>query len=215
MLKEALLRRATAALNRGMQDSTRARDICAQLEGRSLQVAVSGSPWTGTLLAQGGTLGLRVEDHATAAPADVTLRGSAAALLGALGSDQRSLLHSGALQLDGDAQLAQYFDELLRCLRPDLEHELSRWAGPLPAHLLASSVRRLWQRAHSLWNDQSRNAADYLAHERGALVSVPEAEHRYRQIEAARENLDRLEARLGQAELQGSSEASPPRGAQP
>ena len=40
------------------------------------------------------------------------------------------------------------------------------------------------------------NIAEYLAHESGDLVSRQEAEHYLRGVEQAREQLDRLEARL-------------------
>ena len=59
----------------------------------------------------------------------------------------------------------------------------------------------MWDQGGALLRDQSRNAADWLAHERRALVPAAEAEHRYREIEAAREQLDRLDARLRGLEL--------------
>jgi ubiquinone biosynthesis protein UbiJ len=42
-----------------------------------------------------------------------------------------------------------------------------------------------------------RNVAEYLAHERRDLVPRAEAEDFYRRVERLREDLDRLEARIG------------------
>lgn len=207
MLRLLPLHRLEAAIDRAVQDSGRARDLCAQLQGRRLRIAATGSPWTAELHVTDGTVRLHVGGHAAAGPtppgsvpADATLHGSAVSLLGAMGESQHALLQSGAVRIDGDAEVAQRFAELLRCLRPDVESELARLTGPVPAHLLAGGIQALRRRGRQLWETQSRNAADWLAHERRTLVSAPEAEHRYRVIEAARERLDRLDARLQQLE---------------
>jgi len=199
MLRDALLTRLEAAIDRAVQDSGRAQMLCAQLDGRRFRIVAAGSPWQCELRVEQGAARLRLqpaEDPAVAA--DALVRGSIAALVGALGEGQRLLLQSGAVRIEGDAEIAERFAELLRCLRPDLEHELGRLTGPVPAHLLAEGVRGLWQRGRELLRSQSHAAADYLAHERQVLVSRPEAEHRYREIESARERLDRLDARLRQ-----------------
>jgi ubiquinone biosynthesis protein UbiJ len=44
------------------------------------------------------------------------------------------------------------------------------------------------------------NLSEYLAHERGDLVSRSEAEHFLREVDDARDQLDRLEARISHLE---------------
>jgi ubiquinone biosynthesis protein UbiJ len=202
--------RLEAAVDRAVHESGRARELCAQLNGRRLRVVATGSPWTVDLHVANGTVRLRAGGDSGLArrsghdpqpdSADATLRGSAVALLGALGESQRAWLQNGSLRIDGDAEIAQRFAELLRCLRPDVENEIARLTGPIPAHLLTTLSGALWRNGRALWESQSRSVADYLAHERRTLVSAPEAEHHYRGIEAARERLDRLDARLQQLE---------------
>jgi ubiquinone biosynthesis protein UbiJ len=196
MLQGFINRALRNAVARAMEDSSRARELCGQLDGRSLRIELTGGPWQLLLSARGAQLDAHLLPAGSAERTDASIHGSAVALLGALGQDQRALLQSGALRIDGDAELAQRFGELLQLLRPDVEQELGRVLGPIPAHLLWRSARGAWQRGRGLLRDQSRNAADWLAHEQRALVSVPEAEHRYRAIEAAREQLDRLDARM-------------------
>jgi ubiquinone biosynthesis protein UbiJ len=196
MLQGFINRALRTAVARAMQDSSRARELCSQLDGRSVRIDVTGGPWQLLLTAQQAQLDARVLPAGIPAPADARISGSVVALLGALGEGQRALLQSGALRIEGDAELAQRCSELLQLLRPDVEQELGRVLGPIPAHLLWRGARSLWDQGQSLLRDQSRNAADWLAHERRTLVSVPEAEHRYREIEAAREQLDRIDARL-------------------
>lgn len=196
MLQGLINRALDRAVTRALADSSRARELCAQLEGRSFCIEPTGSPWLLHLTVREARLHAVITPAGTAQQANATIQGSAVALLGALGENQRALLQSAALRIEGDAQIAQKCSELLHALRPDMEQELGRLLGPLPAHLLSRAVRGAWQQGNTLLREQSLNAADWLAHERRALVSVPEAEHRYRQIEAAREQLDRLDARV-------------------
>jgi len=201
MLQKLLNRALGTAVARAVADSARARALLEQVDGRTLRIEVTGSPWHLLLEARGARLGARVLAANEAASADSSIHGSLVALLGALGDDQRPLLQSGALRVGGDAELAQRCSDLLRLLRPDVEHELARVLGPIPAHLLWRGARSAWQRGQALLRDQSRNAADWLAHERRALVPAAEAEHRYREIDAAREQLERLDARIRALEL--------------
>ncbi len=196
MLQKILNRALGSAVARALEDSSRARELVSQIDGRSLRIEVTGSPWQLLLEAHGVQLDARLLPAGEAAPTDASIHGSAIALLGALGDNQRALLQSGALRIDGDAELAQRCSELLQLLRPDVEDEIGRRLGPIPAHLLWRGARSMWNQGHALLRDQSRNAADWLAHERRTLVPAAEAEHRYREIEAAREQLDRLDARV-------------------
>lgn len=196
MLQAFINRALGRSVEQAVADSSRARELCAQLEGRSFCIEATGSPWRLQLVVQDLQLQASVVPTATVVRADASIRGSAVALLAALGERQRALLQGGALHIDGDAEIAQQFSELLHALRPDVETLLGRVLGPMPAHLLWRGARGAWQQGRDLLQGQALNAADWLAHEKRALVSVPEAEHRYREIEAAREHLDRLDARL-------------------
>lgn len=196
MLQSLLNSALDRAVSRAVRDSSRARELCARLDGRSVCIEITGSPWRVQLEGRALQLQARLLSADSAEPADARIEGSAVTLLGALGEAQRGLLQSGSLRIEGDAEVAQACSELLQMLRPDIEEVLGRRVGPVSAHLLWRGARAAWTQGSALLRDQSRNAADWLAHERRALVPAPEAEHRYRQIEAAREQLDRLEARV-------------------
>jgi ubiquinone biosynthesis protein UbiJ len=190
-----------ASLNRALQrataESARAQQLCHELEGRSLRVVVTGSPWTVLLLCADGLPQLLVDDPRAA---DATVRGGAISLLAMLREDSRAVIQRGAVQIDGDAELAQRFSELAALLRPDPEHQTARLIGPVPAHLLARGAQGLagWGR-HAI-DAVLRNGAEYLAHESRDLVPRAEAEHLLRGIEQLRERVDRLDARLAEAD---------------
>jgi len=186
----ALLNRA---LGRALQRSTRARELCAALEGRRLEVTVDGMGVAFAATAANG--GLEV-GSAHGAPADVTLRGSPTALLAMAFGDARAVVARGHASLAGDEALAQQFQELARLLKPDLEDSLGAVAGRIPAHLAADGLRAFagWTRAAG--ESLARNGADYLAHESRDLVPRAEAEQYLGGVEGLRARVAVAERRL-------------------
>ena len=125
------------------------------------------------------------------------------------------MLQRGDVQIRGDAELAQKFRELALLLRPDLEEELSqchrRRAGPSARPLRARRVRLDAQRRCST---TVRNVAEYLAHERRDLVPRAEGDQLLKGVDALREDVDRLEARIEllaqKARVREAARARPP-----
>ena len=178
-------------LNRGLPRSPRAQQLCAQLKGRSLAIEV-GELARLRVASNGATL----EITTGAAPADATLAGGPLALLALAGEAPERPVQRGAVSIVGDEQLAQQFRELAKLLRPDLEEELSQLLGDVPAHQLGRLARlgAGWTRRAA--STTLMNLAEYLGHERGDLVPRNEGEQFLRGVDAVREDLERLEARL-------------------
>jgi ubiquinone biosynthesis protein UbiJ len=187
-----LLRPISEALNRALADSTRAQSLCAALAGRVLRVQVTGVALAVNVSVAAERLELTTDAEG---PADVTVRGSAVALLGLMLGDASALLRRGDAELIGDAELARQFMALAELLRPDLEAELGRVIGPIGAHLLGRAARSAGEWGRQSLRTLVDNGAEYLAHERGALIPRAEAEPFLRGVDALRERLDRLEAR--------------------
>ena len=179
-------------LNRGLAESPRARALCAALRGQALRVEVTGTSWSCTLESSGEKLLLRAADGA----AQATLSGSPLSLLALTAADQRAVIQRGDVRITGDAEVAQQFSELAQLLRPDLEHQLSRVFGRMPAHLLLRGARQLTGLGRKAADAGLRNTAEYLAHESRDLVPRGESEQFTREVEALRERLDRLDAQL-------------------
>jgi ubiquinone biosynthesis protein UbiJ len=200
---ERVLERAVA---QARTDSPRAATLLRSLQHRTLRVNVSGTPFDVMLESTGETLRLRptsagagVDTAATTVDASIT--GAPLSLLGLAGEDPQAVITRGDVKIEGDAQIAQQFRELAMLMRPDLEAVLGRLVGRSGAHIAMRGLRAAgdWARA-SAWT-AAQNVAEYLAHERGDLVSRPEGEHFLRAVDQLREQLDRLDARLRQLEL--------------
>ena len=188
-----LTERIQAALDREVAGSPRARELLCMLDGRSLDIEARFTPWRVQLRAAEGRLLL---DRAAPAPGDARLVGSPLGLLSLTRGDPQDVIRRGDVVIEGDGQVASRFQELLQLIRPDMEEALSRVVGDLPAHGLARFIRG----AAAFGADSARTAAlnvgEYLAHERGELVTRSEAREFLDGVDALRERTDRLEARI-------------------
>lgn len=195
-------------LNRGLPRSPRAQQLCAELAGRTVAVAISGS--NQRILVESTGLSLKLRSVTAASPAftrpsgespsstqpDATITGGPFSLLALSGPAPEAVLQRGDVRIDGDAELAQKFRELALLLRPDLEEELSLVVGDVPAHQLGRFARAAfgWTRKAALTT--VRNAAEYLGHERRDLIPRSEADQFLQGVDTLREDVDRLEARI-------------------
>jgi ubiquinone biosynthesis protein UbiJ len=193
----AWLASAEAVLNRNIAASSEAAALTRRLQGTSLQVNVDG--FTRVRAAcMGGRLALLAGDDSPgdASPADAVISGSPPALIQMFKAATPSTQTRSSVQIRGDAEIANLYRELFAAARPDLEEELSRWVGDLPArHLsqLALSVRTWARRAR---RTAGENIAEYLQEEGRDLVTKTELEEFLRGVDAVRDGVDRIEARL-------------------
>jgi ubiquinone biosynthesis protein UbiJ len=178
-------------LNRGLPRSPRARQLCAALSGRSVAIVVPDILRL-RVSSNGQTLTVLRDD----APADATLRGGALSLLALASESAQAVIQRGDIAIGGDSEVAQGYRELAQLLRPDLEEELSLLIGDVPAHQLGRLARLAADWSGRAADTTLRNLAEYLGHERGDLVSRNEGEQFLRGVDALRESVDRLQARL-------------------
>lgn len=188
-----------ALVNRRIADVPRAREAARRLEGASLRLDVEGL-WSVRAVVLGERFVLATGDGAST----VRIAGSPGALIelalkrGAAGA---SAANGGrSVRIEGDAEVAARYRELLRLVRPDLEEELARLVGDLPARMLGRFAR-----AAGAWAARARRSAaddlrEYLTEERRVLVSRGELDEFLLEVDRVRETADRIEARLARLE---------------
>ena len=180
-------------LNRQLAASPGARARCAALQGQRLLVRITGTGLEISIESLGDTLCL---SRTPAGDYNVTVEGSPINLLALTGDNPERLLQSGQVSVRGDAEILQRYRALALLLQPDLEEELSRLVGDLPAHHIGRLVRSLWSFGRRAASTTVRNAAEYLAHESHTLVPRAEAEAFMADVDQLREEVDRAAARL-------------------
>ena len=191
-------------LNRGLPRSIRAQQLCRELEGRRIGVSVPGiGRWmlesTGvSLKVSRDSAGARDDAAGVPTPADAEITGGVVSLMALAGPNAQEVLQRGDASITGDAELAERFQELGRLLRPDLEEELSGFIGDVPAHQMGRFARAAMSFGKRVADTTVRNAAEFLAHEKRDLVPRAEADQFLKGVDALREDVDRLEARIEQ-----------------
>ena len=179
-------------LNRGLPRSPRARQLCRELQGHRVGVEVSG--FTRLVVeSTGETLQLKRDALATT---EAEIVGGPLSLFALAGESPEAVIQRGDVQIRGDVEMAQRFRELAMLLRPDIEEEVSKVIGDVPAHHLGRFARAAFGWTRHAASTQVRNVAEYLAHERQHLVPRAEADQLLKGVDILRENVDRLQARI-------------------
>jgi len=196
----AWLASAEALFNRNIAASTHAAGLARRLEGSSLEIEIQASMRIRAAIG-GGRLALLAVGSAPAdaPPADAVISGSVPALMQMLKSG-RPGQNQPAVQIRGDAEIADSYRQLFAAARPDLEEELSRFIGDLPARHLAQIAKSVRSWARRARRTAGENIAEYLQEEGRDLITRPELEEFLRGVDNAREAVDRMEARLGRIE---------------
>jgi ubiquinone biosynthesis protein UbiJ len=183
-------------LNRLVGESTAALDLLEGLNGTSFAVHVEGLGVAAVLHAEGQRLRVRT----SAEGATATLRATPLDLLKLVRAEGVSGVKRTQANLSGDLQVAERYSQLLKLARPDVEDELAKWVGDVPAHALgelAHGVGAWLARAASALR---MNTAEYLQEESRVMPAALEAEAFYADVERLRDDVERTAVRLARLE---------------
>ena len=199
-----LTQKIQALLDEQVAGSPRARKLLALLDGRRMRIVARHTPWELSLLAQEGRLRVLRGDAGRTPAADATLTGTPFGLLALLREDPAAVIRRGDVTLAGDGEISARFQGLAMLLRPDLEAALAGVVGDIPAWGAGSLLRKALAFGRASIATQATNVGEYLAHERRLLVPRAEARQFIEDVDALREQTDRLAARVAQLEAQAT-----------
>jgi ubiquinone biosynthesis protein UbiJ len=180
-------------LNRFVDESTPARHLIRELDGQSLAVELSGLPLRLVLQAEHGRLTIVRDDELIAT---ATIRAAPIDLLKLLGPDALANLKKTRAEISGDLRVADGFADLLKAASPDIEEELSRWIGDIPAHALGETARSFRHWAMSAGHSIEFSLAEFLHEESGMLPTKAEIERYCTAVDTIRDDVERAEQRL-------------------
>jgi ubiquinone biosynthesis protein UbiJ len=182
-----------SAINRALDLDPEAPSVLAPLSGRRIAVHVEGAVALGVLVT---FMRDRVSLSAdTAGPADVTLRGTPAALVSLLGRDEQLPAGVG-VSVSGEIGVLEQLRGALGRLRPDWEEPLARWLGDELGHPLARGLRALMATASRAARELEADTAEYLREESGFLVRREELDEFVEQVDLLRDAVERLDKRV-------------------
>jgi len=180
-------------LNRNIAGSAAARGLCKRLDGKVLALRFTGLPLSISFRSDGERMTL---DTAQPETASATLSGTPLSFMQLAGATPEAALRTGAVHIEGDAEVAQTFSELLKAARPDLEEELSRIIGDVAAHQVGNVARSMLAFGRRASDTFAQNVAEYLQEEGRDLPTRTEADEFIVGVDKLRDDVERLEARL-------------------
>ena len=183
-------------LNRLVGESTAALDLLEGLSGTSFAVHVEGLGLTAVLHAEGDRL--RVDTDADDATA--TLRATPLDLVKLARAEGVSGVKRTQANFTGDLQVAERYSQLLKLARPDIEDEVAKWIGDVPAHALGQVARGAGEWLVRAAGALRMNTAEYLQEESRAMPAMLEVDAFYSDVERLRDDVERTAARLARLE---------------
>ena len=190
---ERILQPLAKLANRQIRLKTPARELAAELEGSVVGIRVRNTALAMYFHVNDGEISLTSE---FAGVPDAVITGSLLTLAQIAGQSGEAAVRGGSLELAGDAALAQSFQRLLWHARPDVEEELSSIIGDVAAHSLGDLARSVSHWSHEAGSTLRQNLREYLQEERRSVPSRYEADRFRDEVEAVRDHVARLEARL-------------------
>lgn len=189
-------------LNRNIAASAAARALCQRLEGKVLALHVQGLPLSIYCRSLGERMELATSHEGTP---DATLKGTPFAFMRLVGPQPEAAIRGGSVHIEGDAEVAQTFSELIKHARPDLEEELSHLIGDVAAHQVGTAARSMLGFAQRAASTFAQNLSEYLQEEGRDVPSRTEAEEFIADVDKLRDDVERLEAKIAALERQARS----------
>jgi len=190
---EAALGPVAKLLNRNIDDSTPARQLCAKLAGTVVAVRVRDTALAAYFIVAEDSL--EVTSSSDDEP-DVLITGSIITLARMIGQSGENAIRDGSLELTGDAELASQFQQLLSLAKPDVEEELSGIVGDVAANRLGEIVRGLGRWGRDARSTMGANIREYLQEESRDAPTRYEVENFVTDVNTLRDDVDRIEARI-------------------
>lgn len=190
---ETLLRPAIQILNRNIPEVTRARELCQQLDGTTVAIRVKDTALAGYFTVNEDSIAL---SQSAANEPDICISGSLLTLARMASSGDVNAIRDGSLELTGDAETAEAFQNLLIAARPDIEEGVATIVGDAAAHSLGELGRGMGRWARDARSTMGANIREYLQEESREAPSRYELERFSEELGILRDDVDRLIARF-------------------
>jgi len=181
------------ALNRALALDPETRAALAALDGQRVRLDLE-SPPLAMLLTVRGTM-LRVGPPDASEP-DLAVRAGIGTLLGQLPFLKGNGAPVGRLRISGDAELARGLQRLAEGFDPDWERPFAEAFGPLFGPQLAKALRTALREARTQADGFARATVEYLTEESRDLVPAAEQQAFAEDVDALRDAVERLAARV-------------------
>jgi ubiquinone biosynthesis accessory factor UbiJ len=172
------------------------RASLAALEGRRIELALEAPALALAITVDRGEL--RVGPVDAEREPDLGLRATLGGLLSQLPFARTpGAPPVGKLRINGDAELARTLQQLAQRFDPDWDAPFARALGPVMGPQVARLLREALVQGRRVAGNLARDTADYLVEERREVVGRAELEAFHDDVDALRDRVERLAARVG------------------
>jgi ubiquinone biosynthesis accessory factor UbiJ len=196
-LKPLAGRALEAALNRALALDPDTREALRGLDGQRVALTLE-APALALQIRVDGTR-LQVGPVDTAQEPDLAVRstlGGLFAQLPLLAQARRGGSPGGRVRVSGDAELARRLQQLAARFDPDWQRPFTQVFGDVLGVQLANAARSALQQAQRGAQDLARSAAEFVTEESRDVVPRAELEAFYDDVDAVRDDVERLAARV-------------------
>ncbi len=138
------------------------------------------------------TEGIKLSPYCETA-ADVTIKGTPLALLKMITGGRIGI---GDVEVNGNLELAQRFQSILKNMDIDWEEYLSRYVGDLLAHQTGTLVRGTGRFVKRLGGKVALDISEYLRYEKTWLPDKSEVEEFCQAVDTLRDDVERISERI-------------------
>ena len=206
MIANIFLPPVAALLNRGIHSRRDAAELCEELVGRTLVTRIEGlptGPWAIRVAASYDGVAVTSANDEAINMADAVITGTPLELRHLMFTDGEVSIRSGRVSIEGDVEIAEKFQELLRVARPDLEERLAAWFGEPAAFQLTNLAHDLRDWALDSTDELALRTGDYLQDDARHVATREEVNEFCAAVDDVTNDVDRLEARIERAASQG------------
>lgn len=182
-----------AAIRRALEFDPDSRERIRALEGRTIEVVLSGVEQRVCVVIEHGEVLLTRTPERTP---DLRLRGSPAAFARYVANPDRVEITDSGISIEGDIGLAQRFVGVLRQLDIDWEEWASRYIGDVMAHRAGRLAGGLRDWAASSRQQFRDDVSEYLQEELRLLAPRERVQRLMNDIDATRSDVERLAQRI-------------------
>ena len=184
---------AELAFNRALDLDEDARNRFIQLSGKVIGLDIKGLDLC--LFLMPALDGIKIAGEYDGV-VDAWIRGAPFSLLHTAMTHERDRFLSGDVEIDGDMELGQKVQNILRHFQFDWEEILSKGVGDIAAHQIGNTLRGLFDWGSYAIDAIARDSAEYAQEERRDVVGRYEMDQFNNKVDTIRMDVERIEQRI-------------------
>lgn len=181
------------ALDLYLKHDPEARQSCASMEGKVIGLDITGTGLTLYFLP--GSDGVQVAGHYEG-EVDTQLSGSLPGFARLALDSSEEALFKGAVEIKGDTETGQQFQDILANVDWDWEERLSHITGDIIAHQAGKFVRKSGELIREGRATLEQDISEYLQEEARLVPTRTETAYFLEDVDQLRSDTDRLNARV-------------------